>query len=176
MCYSVWPKIVNISDLQVPSHINKLVNITYKSQAFFVCVSLPLHCKSKFHRINFYSVGQKAFSGDNHSFIHAVLFLMQAESSLVDAAPASLNRVTMNADTHGWPCHRCPCVGHHGTSWLADNSQWQWQRPARPSLLNPLSPNIHMQILQTGLYTFPSRISWENLVKDQKFFSLWSFC
>ena len=24
-----------------------------------------------------------------------------------------------------------------------------------------------MQILQTGLYTFPFRISWENLIKDQ---------
>ena len=33
--------------------------------------------------------------------------------------------------------------------------------------LNPLSPNIHIQILQTGLYTFPFRISWENLIKDQ---------
>ena len=25
--------------------------------------------------------------------------------------------------------------------------------------LNPLSPNIHIQILQTDLYTFPLRIS-----------------
>ena len=33
--------------------------------------------------------------------------------------------------------------------------------------LNPLSPNIHIQILQTSLYTFPFRISWENLIKDQ---------
>ena len=39
-----------------------------------------------------------------------------------------------------------------------------------------LSPNIHIQILQTDLHTFPWRISWENLVKDQIFFSLWSFC
>ena len=39
-------------------------------------------------------------------------------------------------------------------------------------LLNPLSPNIHMQILQTDLHTFPSRISWENLIKDQGSFSL----
>ena len=37
-----------------------------------------------------------------------------------------------------------------------------------------LSPNIHIQILQTDLHTFPWRISWENLVKDQIFFSLWS--
>ena len=33
--------------------------------------------------------------------------------------------------------------------------------------VNPLSPNIHIQILQTDLHTFPLRISWENLVKDQ---------
>ena len=31
--------------------------------------------------------------------------------------------------------------------------------------INPLSPNIHIQILQTDLYTFPSRRSWENLKK-----------
>ena len=38
--------------------------------------------------------------------------------------------------------------------------------------LNPLSPNIHKQILQTDLYTFPYRISREKLIKDQRFFSL----
>ena len=37
--------------------------------------------------------------------------------------------------------------------------------------LNPLSPNIHLQILQTDLYTFPLRISLENLIKDQSIFS-----
>ena len=42
-------------------------------------------------------------------------------------------------------------------------------------LINPLSPNIHKQILQTDLYTFPYRISWEKLIKDLRFFSLWSF-
>ena len=41
--------------------------------------------------------------------------------------------------------------------------------------LNPLSPNIHIQILQTDLHTFSLRISWENLIRDQRFFSLWSF-
>jgi len=30
----------------------------------------------------------------------------------------------------------------------------------------PLCPNIHIQILQTDLYTFPLRISWKNLIKD----------
>ena len=28
--------------------------------------------------------------------------------------------------------------------------------------INPLSPSIHIQILQTDLYIFPSRMSWEN--------------
>ena len=37
-------------------------------------------------------------------------------------------------------------------------------------LVNLLSPNIHIQILQTGLYTFLWRISWENLIKDQSIF------
>ena len=37
--------------------------------------------------------------------------------------------------------------------------------------VNLLSPNIHIQILQTDLYSFPSRISWENLMKDQGIFS-----
>ena len=35
---------------------------------------------------------------------------------------------------------------------------------------NPLSPNTHLQILQTDLYIFPIyflRISLENLIKDQ---------
>ena len=39
-------------------------------------------------------------------------------------------------------------------------------------LLNPLSPNIHIQILQTDLYTFPYRMSKENLIKDQSIFPL----
>ena len=39
-------------------------------------------------------------------------------------------------------------------------------------LINPLSPNIHIQILQTDLHTFPVRNCWENLIKDQGIFSL----
>ena len=39
-------------------------------------------------------------------------------------------------------------------------------------LINPLSPNIHIQILQTDLNTFPSRIRWENFIKNQGIFSL----
>ena len=38
--------------------------------------------------------------------------------------------------------------------------------------VNPLSPNIDKQILQTDPYTFPYRISWKELIKDQRFFSL----
>ena len=37
--------------------------------------------------------------------------------------------------------------------------------------INPLSPSIHIQILQTDLHTFPLRISWENLIKHQGIFS-----
>ena len=38
--------------------------------------------------------------------------------------------------------------------------------------VNPLSPNIHIQILQTDLHTFPLGISLENLIKDHGIFSL----
>ena len=37
--------------------------------------------------------------------------------------------------------------------------------------INPLSPDIHIQILQTDLHTLPLRISWENLIKHQGIFS-----
>ena len=39
-------------------------------------------------------------------------------------------------------------------------------------VFNPLSPNIHIQILQTDLHTSPLTISWENLIKDQSIFSM----
>ena len=38
--------------------------------------------------------------------------------------------------------------------------------------INPLSPNIYIQILQTDLHTSPLRISWENLIKDHGIFSM----
>ena len=41
---------------------------------------------------------------------------------------------------------------------------------AQGGIFNPLSPNIHIQILQTDLYTFPSWVGWENLIKDQGIF------
>ena len=40
-----------------------------------------------------------------------------------------------------------------------------------PHPINPLSPNIHIQILQTDLHTFPLRIRWENLIEHQGIFS-----
>ena len=43
---------------------------------------------------------------------------------------------------------------------------------AQTGLLLGLSPNIHMQILQTVLHTLPLRITWENLMKDEGIFSL----
>ena len=38
--------------------------------------------------------------------------------------------------------------------------------------LNPLSPNIFIQILQTDLYTFLHWISWENMKNNQSIFPL----
>ena len=38
--------------------------------------------------------------------------------------------------------------------------------------VNPIKPNIHIQILQTDLHTSPLRISWENLIKDHGIFSM----
>ena len=38
-------------------------------------------------------------------------------------------------------------------------------------MINPLSPSIHIQILQTDLHAFPLRISSENLIKHQGIFS-----
>ena len=39
-------------------------------------------------------------------------------------------------------------------------------------ILIPLSPNIHIQILQTDFHAFPLRICLENLMKDLRFFPL----
>ena len=38
--------------------------------------------------------------------------------------------------------------------------------------LNPSSPNIHIQILNINLHSFPCKISWENLTNDQSIFPL----
>ena len=46
------------------------------------------------------------------------------------------------------------------------------QLPKQPYLDYPLSPKIHIPILQTDLYIFPYRGSWENLIKDQSISSL----
>ena len=42
--------------------------------------------------------------------------------------------------------------------------------------INPLSPNINIQILQTDLHTFPLRIRGENLITDQGIVSLVIIC
>ena len=54
------------------------------------------------------------------------------------------------------------------SSWVSD-VQNSWFYGLR--VLNPLSPSIHIQILQNDLHTFPLRISWENLIKHQGIFS-----
>ena len=49
------------------------------------------------------------------------------------------------------------CTSHGGTiqsrGWLPKVETPGYSR--HPTAINPLSPNIHMQILQTGLHTFP---------------------
>ena len=42
--------------------------------------------------------------------------------------------------------------------------------PIKTAYLHPLSPNTHIQILQSDLRTFPLTTSWENLIKDQSIF------
>ena len=44
--------------------------------------------------------------------------------------------------------------------------------PLDKHYINPLSPNIHIQILQTDLHTSTLRISWENLIKYHGIFSM----
>ena len=51
-------------------------------------------------------------------------------------------------------------------------SQFACPGPLPAGLVNPISPNINIQILLTDLSPFPFRTSWKNLIKDQKFFSL----
>ena len=53
-------------------------------------------------------------------------------------------------------------------------SFWQWtSHECMCFTLTPLCPNIHIQILQTDLHTFPLRISWENLFEDQSISMRW---
>ena len=53
---------------------------------------------------------------------------------------------------------------------LCQQEIWVWDY-IQMEIVNPLSPNIHIQILQTNLHTLPLRISWENLIKPQGIFS-----
>ena len=54
---------------------------------------------------------------------------------------------------------------YKGMNRLSQVKTWTLRETSRHS-----SPNIQKQILQTDLYTFPYRISWEKLIKDQRFF------
>ena len=56
--------------------------------------------------------------------------------------------------------HLFACVQTSPISFVARVQQ-------RNFTINPLSPNIKIQILHTGVHTLPYRISWENLIKDQ---------
>ena len=64
--------------------------------------------------------------------------------------------------------HRFQCWTSHFSRSLAHLRQ----EPRQVTFFNPLSPNMHLQILKTDLHTFPCRISWENLINDQSIFSL----
>ena len=55
-------------------------------------------------------------------------------------------------------------------SWYCNNGP-EKNIIAQEISFNPLSPSIHIQILQTDLRAFPLRISWENLIKHQGIFS-----
>ena len=44
-------------------------------------------------------------------------------------------------------------------SWKVKEIDWK--------TFNPIGPTIHIQILQTDLHTFPYKISWENLLKNE---------
>ena len=52
------------------------------------------------------------------------------------------------------------------------NFQCDWSILSRWPQFNPLSPNIHIQILQTDLHTSSLRIRWENLINDHGIFSM----
>ena len=74
----------------------------------------------------------------------------------------------------GWVCWKTIMIIRFDYAYNIEywyNYVWLWNL-GQMVFLNSLSPNIHIQILQTGLYTFPLRISWENLIKDQGIFSL----
>ena len=146
-----------ISDLQVPSH-NKQVNITWiQKPSFFLCVFLSLRIVNhSFIKLIFIVLGQKPFQAIFiHSFIHSGSFVFHAGWEFAGGCHSSIpHQSDYDVDTHGWPCRRCPCIGHHGTSWLAGNSQWQWQWPARPGLLNlvlsdKLERSPHSSVLVT---------------------------
>ena len=62
-------------------------------------------------------------------------------------------------------CHKASTINNNGPCGSPT------KREIDSLTLNPLSPNIHIQILQTDLYTFPSWMGWENLIKDENIVS-----
>ena len=71
--------------------------------------------------------------------------------------------------------HFCHHQHHHHHYYLGYNAikaLWNWDLASQWLFLNSssLAMNIHIQIFLTDLHTFPWRISWENLIKDQ---SIW---
>ena len=56
---------------------------------------------------------------------------------------------------------------HNELQWL----EQKYLKILHGIVVNPLSPNIHLQILQTDLHTFPLRISWETLINNLGIFS-----
>ena len=59
---------------------------------------------------------------------------------------------------------RCPFIGCENNCKAKQPTLSVW---FREESFNSLSPNIHIQILQTGLNIFPYRIRGDNLLKDQ---------
>ena len=65
--------------------------------------------------------------------------------------------------------HQCLC--DIGTLW----GDVEGMEVIKYTQVNPLSPNIKIQILVTGLYTLSYSISWENLLQDQNNFAMLIF-
>ena len=102
-------------------------------------------------------------------FLHAVLSMPWGFFQLFSPNPSPLPTVlspliffsVMGACSFqflwGLMAGLCSCTSHGGTiqsrGWLPKVETPGYSRD--PAAINPLSPNIHIQILQTGLHTFP---------------------
>ena len=104
-----------------------------------------------------------------HSWTSAILFLQEEEEfnckySDFFAYYLSLKWVDRIVG-HWWFLFALGCQG------IPPSQPTCYLYPVIPTDLNPLSRSIHIQILQTDLHTFPYRMSWENLIKDQGIFT-----